>query len=69
MRRAALLTSLLLLSLVLLVPLVAAYGLWSIDSSYLRRLIVSRVEQATGRSHEGPAGQVLLVPGLLAHDH
>lgn len=47
---------LLLLSLVLLVPLVAAYGLWSIDSSYLRRLIVSRVEQATGRSFtvDGP---------------
>ena len=47
---------LLLLSLVLLVPLVAAYGLWSIDSSYLRRLIVTRVEQATGRSFtiDGP---------------
>ena len=47
---------LLLLSLVLLVPLVAAYGLWSIDSSYIRSLIVTRVEQATGRSFtiDGP---------------
>lgn len=47
---------LLLLSLVLLVPLVAALGLWSIDSSYVRRLIVTRVEQATGRSFtiDGP---------------
>ena len=49
---------LLLLVLVLLVPVAGALGVWSIDQGYLRRLIVARVEQATGRTFTvtGPVG-------------